>query len=617
MSARRRLPARRALGATATALAATLLVTPLGAGQASAAPAAPKSADPDTAALAGALTDQEIDWEECAFPGLAKERADSLRTVEGLACATVTMPLDWHDADNGRTIDVRISRTRTSDRDDRDRQGIALVNPGGPGGSGLPWGAAMAQRAPELAEYYDFVGFDPRGVGQSTPLTCTYTVPDDPSDQDAVNRAKVEGCMDGGLAPFITTEQTAYDMDFIRVLLGEPRMSYIGYSYGTWLGTWYAATFPGKSHRFLLDSSTDVTERSLERTWDLQPPSRDRQFQEALLPYMARNDDVYGQGTDPMKIREHFERAGGTREFIGQLFMAYYIIPAMYSTDQYPTAASAVAAIAADGIPEEGTEEQAVETVIDNILAVDPLTADQRAFVAEAKADILEAVEARQDGPGAAAATETFDATFEAIRCQDGQWNQNLDHWQRWLKRQERHAPLMAPFNSTPLCAYWPTDNRMPKAKKKTFPEVIVLQSELDAATAYEGGLATAKGLPGAAMISVDNEGSHGLFPYGTTCVDMPVINYFLTGQLPRKDFTGCQALPLPGEEETVEVAGEMKKNGKIKLRMRTDEVREANRLVRDLLREANTPEPSEAAASQSSGAEVSQSSEAGASQSS
>ncbi|MCZ7415005.1 alpha/beta hydrolase [Streptomyces sp. WMMC897] len=168
-------------------------------------------------------------------------------------------------------------------------------------------------------------------------------------------------------------------------------------------------------------------------------------------------------------------------------------------------------------------------------------------------------------------------------------------------KRQQRHAPLLAAFNSTPLCAYWPTGNRMPKAYQKTFPELLVVQSELDAATAYEGALSTGKKLPGAKMISVDNEGSHGLFPYGTTCVDLPVIDYFLTGTTPRDRFTGCQGLPLPGEEKTYEVAGELKKNGKIKIRMRTDEVKEANRLVRDLLREANTPDPAEAAVSQSS----------------
>ncbi|MCZ7431948.1 alpha/beta hydrolase [Streptomyces sp. WMMC1477] len=603
MSVPRRLASRRALGATATALAATLLATPLATSQASAAPAPTSraAAEPDTAALAGALADQEIDWETCAFPGLPQETADRLRTVEGLACATVTMPLDWHDPGNGKTIDVRISRTATSDKSDPERQGIALVNPGGPGGSGLPWGAAMAQRAPELAEKYDFIGFDPRGVGQSTPLTCTYTVPDDPDDPDAVNRAKVKGCMDGGLAPYINTEQTAYDMDFIRVLLGEDRTSYIGYSYGTWLGAWYAGTFPGKSHRFLLDSSTDVTTKSLQRTWDLQPPSRDRQFQEALLPYVARHDDVHGVGTDPMKIREHFERAGGTREFIGQLFMAYYIIPAMYDTSQYPTAASAVAVIAESGIPAEGSDQDAVETVVDGILADGGLDADQRAFVADAKADMLEAIEARERGQGAAGETATFDAAFEAIRCQDGQWNQNLNYWQEWLQRQQRHAPLLAAFNSTPLCAYWPTGNRMPKAYQKTFPELLVVQSELDAATAYEGALSTGKKLPGAKMISVDNEGSHGLFPYGTTCVDLPVIDYFLTGTTPRDRFTGCQGLPLPGEEKTYEVAGELKKNGKIKIRMRTDEVKEANRLVRDLLREANTPDPAEAAVSQSS----------------
>ncbi|WP_323375400.1 alpha/beta hydrolase [Streptomyces alkaliterrae] len=592
----------RALGAAT--LAAAVLATPLltapasaapvtaeavtAAGAAQAAAAKNRFREPDVAKLAGKLAKQELDWEACRFPSVAPATEERLLKVKGVACATVKVPLDWHNVRNGKTIDVRISRTQTSKADKR--QGIALVNPGGPGGSGLPWGAAMAERAPKLAESYDFIGFDPRGVGLSTPLKCTYEVPEDPTDVDAVNRAKVRGCVEGGLAPYITTEQTAYDMDLIRVLFGERKTSYIGYSYGTWLGTWYAATFPSRSHRFLLDSATDVTTGSLQLTWDLQPRSRDRQFQEALLPYVARNDAEYGLGTDPMKIREYFERAGGTREFIGQLYMAQLILPAMYDTTKYPSAAAAVTAVAKSGIPTAGSETDRVEELARRIIEAGDLDKHQREFVRDAKAAVLDELRSvRKQQAATAGQTATFDATFEAIRCQDGQWSQNMNYWQWWLKDQQRKAPLMSPFNRVPLCAYWPTANRMPKPHTRTFPKVMVLQSELDAATAYEGGLTSAKKLPGAALVSVDNEGSHGLFPYGTTCVDDPVETYFLTGKQPRKKFTGCQALPLPAEDTTHEVGGSLGKHGKIKIKMMTDKVKEANRLTRDLLRETNT----------------------------
>ncbi len=554
--------------------------------------AAPK-ADPDTAALAGALTTQAITWEECTFPGVAEETVKQFKTVKGLACATVKVPRDWHNPQDGNTIDLRVSKTATAHKGTA-RQGIALVNPGGPGGSGLPWGAAMALRAPVLASQYDFIGFDPRGVGLSTPLKCTYTVPNS-TDEDVLNRAKVQGCLENPLTQFITTEQTAYDMDFIRVLLGEKKTSYIGYSYGTWLGTWYATVFPGKVHRFLLDSAVDASQTTLEKTWDLQPRSRDRQFQEALLPYVARNNAIYEAGTDPFEIRTKWEKAGGTRDFLGQLFTAWFIIPAMYDTSQYEVAASAVATVA--GTVTEGTDAQRVEALVAKMLARPGLSPENAEFITKAKANALAAIAKKErvavKSTTAAAEVETWDATFEAIRCQDGQWNQNLQYWHYWKADLTVNAPFIAPFMSTPLCAYWPTKNSKPAPDKKTFPRVLLAQSELDAATPYEGGVSTTKALPGAKLISVDNEGSHGLFPYNTDCVDDPITFYFQTGATPRKQFTGCQALPLPAETETFQVGGTLS-NGKVKIKMITPAVKKANKIVKDLLSSSSTAQADE-----------------------
>lgn len=572
-------------------LASGLVLAPA----ASAAPAA----EPDTAALAGGLTTQNVGWGECDFPSVAPATAAELKKVKGLACATITVPRDWHNPQDGNTIGVRVSKTATA-YPGTGRQGIALVNPGGPGGEGLPWGAAMAKRSPVLAAQYDFVGFDPRGVGQSTPLTCSYTVPNS-TDQNVINKAKVAGCLANPLTKFITTEQTAYDMDFIRVVLGEKKTSYIGYSYGTWLGTWYATTFASKAHRFLLDSSTDASRSTLEKTWDLQPRSRDRQFQDALLPYIARNDAKYKAGTDPLEIRRKWEQAGGTREFAGMLYAAWFIIPAMYDTTQYPSAASIVAS-AVTGPALTGTDEEKVDQLVAKALRTPGLTDANKAFLAKAKTNALEAI-AKKDSVERKASyqggaeVETWDATFEAIRCQDGQWNQNLHYWNYWQADLTVNAPFIAPImalSGAPLCAYWPTANAKPAPSAKTFPKLLIAQTELDAATPYEGGLATANSLPGAKMISVDNEGSHGIFPYNTDCVDDPIVAYFQTGLTPKKKFTGCQGLPLPGEDKTVEVGGHLGHDGKIKIKMITPEVRKANEIVRELLEGTATPEADE-----------------------
>ncbi len=99
----------------------------------------------------------------------------------------------------------------------------------------------------------------------------------------------------GGRRP---REQTAYDLDFIRALAGEDTLDYYGASYGTWLGSWYQRLFPHHSGRFVFDSAADLTRTTLQNTWDLQPPSRDRQFQESLLPYVARKTAVFGASSD-------------------------------------------------------------------------------------------------------------------------------------------------------------------------------------------------------------------------------------------------------------------------------------------------------------------------------
>jgi hypothetical protein len=249
--------------------------------------------------------------------------------------------------------------------------------------------------------------------------------------------------------------------------------------------------------------------------------------------------------------------------------------------------------------------EQAVRAVVDRALAHDGLTDEARELLGRARDKAL--AEIAQPGrtpvPDGVEQYELpleMDATtsaFEAIRCGDGQWSQNLRYWDAWQRDLERNAPFAAGFNLGllppekfvyPVCAYWRTDNRMPRPDPRTFPKVLVLNSELDAATAYEAALATAGHLPGARLISVDNEGSHGVFPYFTDCVDDPVFAYFLHGRMPAHRYTACQGLPLPGESETYQVAGTITRNGKIKLRPVTDDVRRTNRAFRHMLSPAD-----------------------------
>ena len=552
-----------------------------------AAPVAAKAAERDAGSIAGALADQELEWETCTFPGQSPALVERLNAIPGTACADVEVPRDWNNPTDGNTITIRVSKTQTAGED---RKGMALVNPGGPGGEGVIWGPGMAMMSPELAEHYDFFGFDPRGVGESDGVTCTYTPDPDASDWED-SKAQVEACLTDPLAPFINTEQTAYDMDFIRALMGEDKLSYIGFSYGTWLGSWYQRLFPQNADKFLLDSATDLTRKSLQETWDLQPRSRDRQFQEALLPYVARHHDKFGAGTDPLQIRADWERAGGNRTLLGMLVTAWYILPAMYNTANYPDAAFMVAGIAADGRLTDDPQD-ARATLIELVGKAKADGADA-AFLDAALENALADLDGTVEATAAAAEGRpvSYDYTFELIRCQDGQWNQSQGYWDAWLADLGNKAPWIAPFMSAPACAHFDAPTEMPKANsKKVAPATLIIQSELDAATPYEAGARSAQQLAGTTLISVDNEGSHGLYPYGTTCVDDAVYAYFVNGTLPAAT-TACQAKPLPMEAETFEVGGEVGNKGKIKLKMRTDEVKEANKIFKEILAQSTTSE--------------------------
>src|SRR5262249_52360447 len=155
------------------------------------------------------------------------------------------------------------------------RQGIMLVNPGGPGASGLRFASFVAHGLDRaVAARYDIVGFDPRGVGASVPsLHCdrgffaherpNYVPANAAAEQVLENRAKsyAAGCQRnfGWLLPYMTTANMARDMDQIRAAMGRSRLSFFGYSYGTYLGEVYATMFPERLHRMVLDSVVDPT----------------------------------------------------------------------------------------------------------------------------------------------------------------------------------------------------------------------------------------------------------------------------------------------------------------------------------------------------------------------
>jgi pimeloyl-ACP methyl ester carboxylesterase len=165
-------------------------------------------------------------------------------------CGTIEVPLDYrHALDVGH---LTIAVTRLPATDSSSRIGSLVLNPGGPGGSGvdLAWGYA-AQFPPELLGRFDLVGFDPRGVGRSTAVDC--------GDLERSFRVVLRTCLShsGDLLPYVGTQNAARDMEQLRKALGDERLTYLGFSYGTALGAVYADLFPSSIRAAVLDGSVD------------------------------------------------------------------------------------------------------------------------------------------------------------------------------------------------------------------------------------------------------------------------------------------------------------------------------------------------------------------------
>lgn len=203
---------------------------------------------------------QPVDWSTCG----------------DLECATLQVPLDWSDP-GGDTIDLAINRHAATG----DRIGSLLVNPGGPGGSGIEAMPSLATSfGDEVVERYDLIGFDPRGVGESTAISCVddaemdvlvaadydYSTDEGVAEAEAAATQLGQDCLDrtGPLLEHVDTVSAAKDMDVIRAVLGDDTLTYVGYSYGTQLGATYAALFPQQVGRLVLDGAVDPTLSSQE-----------------------------------------------------------------------------------------------------------------------------------------------------------------------------------------------------------------------------------------------------------------------------------------------------------------------------------------------------------------
>jgi pimeloyl-ACP methyl ester carboxylesterase len=519
----------------ATALTATAALAGCSGGSAPSAGSAGSAGRPGATASgggqAGPAATRSLRWHPCPA------EVDGQSYSGQLLCSRLQVPLNYQQP-SGRKISIALSEVPATAPASQ-QQGVLLVNPGGPGASGLSLPSQVAGvLRPAIAADYDIIGFDTRGVGSSAPaLHCDPSffskprpdyVPGSPAaEQVLINRAKLyaAGCEKkfGWLLPYMTTADNARDMDSIRVALGQRQINYLGYSYGTYLGQVYATLFPTRIRRMVLDSVVDPA-----GVWYQDNIMQDYAFQarmNAFFAWVAGNDAVYHLGRTQAQVAAAWSRAmarvlarpipGPAGPLIGPDELSDTFLVGGYDNAFWPDLAAGLANYLNHG---SGS----------GLVAL---------YQAAGKQD------------------ENEFAVYNAVNCSDVNWPRSWAKWNADTKRVFATAPFEAWDNAwfNAACAFWPLKGpaKPPHIDGAGLPPILMLQGTLDAATPYRGALVARRLLPSARMVVVEGGGNHGqsLTTPPNTCVLGYLGRYLGNGQLPGGSgpvSATCPALPAP-----------------------------------------------------------------------
>ncbi|MEV6487812.1 alpha/beta hydrolase [Actinoplanes sp. NPDC051633] len=464
-----------------------------------------------------------IAWGKCTDPALAARKAE---------CGFVTVPRDYAEP-KAATIKLAVSRVRHTAKD---YQGVMLVNPGGPGGSGLLLSALSDYVPGKGGAGYDWIGFDPRGVGASEPkLTCDATynrhnrpayVPSSAAIEKAWlarTAAYAKACAKAGgpLLNHLKTVDNVRDMESIRRALGVEQINFYGFSYGTYLGQVYATLFPKQVRRMVLDGNVDPG-----RVWYRSNLDQNIAFDRNMKIYfawLAAHDKTY--------------KLGKTAKAVEKLF---------YATQQK------LAGKPADGVigPAEFTD-----VFLQPGYYVFGWTTVADAFSAWVnREDPKPLRKLYDDGNPQTAGSDNGYAIYLATECTDAKWPLSWSKWRTDNAKVHAAAPFEtwgnAWFNAP--CRSWaakpgrPVDVNGAKA-----PPVLLVSETLDAATPFQGSLEVRKRFPAAALVEGVGGTTHAGSLFGNSCVDNAVAAYLRDGTLPKRVKANtsdlkCKPLPQP-----------------------------------------------------------------------
>ena len=472
---------------------------------------------------------QKVEWYDCAATGGMEKSAD--RT--GFQCAKVTVPLDYSQPD-GQTIEIAMKKHLATGST---RRGTLFANPGGPGYSGVDMVENNeTQFSPTVNQAYDIIGFDPRGVGSSTAITCT-------SDTEVkamagaapVNAAAgattfeqraaaistqfkqleascAANTKPAGLLDHVDTVSVARDLDVLRALSGDQKLNYAGFSYGTYLGAHYAELFPANTGRLVLDGAMDPSLTYSER----------RQGQALGFERALRNYVAWCQSGQSCPLSGDVD--AGVQQ-IGDIFTSANQTPVPSSDPNRPVTGEEMKQVVGLMLysPEAawGTVNEALGQVINQHDAstfrtiVDQLTAHPLV---------------------------NMGATV-GINCLDYRVEGDMATWTAQSKELERIAPRFATISEAGDlgCQAWGHTGTQPSKAlhAKGAAPILVIGTTGDPATPHEWAVALADQLDSGQLLTWEGNGHTAYASSGSgPCVTKAVDTYLLTGTMPKKGLT-------------------------------------------------------------------------------
>jgi pimeloyl-ACP methyl ester carboxylesterase len=462
----------------------------------------------ETAPAADDYYSQQVEWTECG---------------ESLTCTTVAVPTDWSNLE-GESISLSLVRHSPASGES---QGALFVNPGGPGGSGVAFVRDGVTNAVDetLAAAYDIIGFDPRGVGESTPVTCTEDasgldaflygiIPGVRGSEEWLNAKKataqefIDGCemYTGELLQHLDTLSVAKDLDLMRAVVGEEKLNYLGYSYGTFIGMVYAQEFPQNVGYMVLDGAVDPSAEGAES------PGQAAGFEMALgnwiewcleqtdCPFSGTPEEVAAQIATMLADLDENPLPASDGRLVGGDTFASGITSALYSPDTWPDLSD---------------------------LFLGYLNGDVDPAIA-----LADWYNGRYDD-GTYVSNDT--EAFLAIGCSDSPATEEST-WAESAQMIIEAAPVLGPYFTyvDVLCSLWPSPPVFATAGMKPTGDepIIIIGTTGDPSTPIEWAEGVVESLTDGRLITYSGEG-HLAYNRGDSCVNTLVNDFFINDVVP------------------------------------------------------------------------------------